>query len=307
VSRAIVIVGAGPAGVSAALCAKSRDLEPLVLEAGPEPGGQLHDIHFQPLDLPGPRAATGPELAAAYAAQLRDAAIEVRYGVTAASLASLPNGSSRAAIVTGAGERIEADAALIVTGARRRRLEVPGERELEERGVSYSATRDRDRLRGRAVAVVGGGDAAYENALILAAAECTATLIVRGQPRAREEFRERVAAEPRIRVLPNARVTAVVGDAAVEALVLSGPDGDTRLPVEGVVIKVGRLPNTEWCRGAVHLDRDGFILVDARYRTSRPRVWAAGDVVRPVLPSIAVAFGTAALAAADARAELIGR
>ena len=81
-SRAILIVGAGPAGVSAALWARSRDLEPLVLEAGLEPGGQLHDIHFQPLDLPGPRAATGPELAAAYAAQLRDAAIEGSTGRT---------------------------------------------------------------------------------------------------------------------------------------------------------------------------------------------------------------------------------
>jgi thioredoxin reductase (NADPH) len=304
VSPQLVIIGAGPAGVSAALWARSHELDALVIEATREAGGQLHHVHFQPRDLPGIGDVPGPALAARYGTQLGDAGVAVRYGVTAASLASAGEGSNRVVVVSAKGERIEAAAALIVTGARRRRLEVPGEREFEERGVSYSATRDRERLRGRPVAVVGGGDAAYENALILAAAECDVTLVVRGAARARREFRERVAAEPRIHVLQNTRVSAVVGGANVEALMLSGSEGETRLPIEGVVIKVGEIPNTEWCRGAVELDGEGFIVVDARYRASRARVWAAGDVVRPLLPSIAVAIGTAALAAADVRAEL---
>ena len=300
----LVIVGAGPAGVSAALWARSRDLDAVVLEALNEPGGQLHHVHFQPRDLPGVQGATGPALAAIYATQLRDTSIAVRYGVTAASLERAGDGAP--VVVTEDGERIEAHAALILTGARRRRLEVPGEREFEERGVSYSATRDRERLRGRPVAVVGGGDAAYENALILAAADCAVTLIVRGAPRARKEFRERVAAEPRIRVLEDARVTAIVGRAEVEALIVATSHGEQRLPVEGVVIKVGEVPNSEWCRTAVSLDAEGFVTVNARYRTSRRDVWAAGDIVRPALPSIAVAIGTAALAVADIRGELRG-
>jgi len=304
VSPELVIIGAGPAGVSAALWARSWDLDALVLDEAQEPGGQLHRVHFEPRDLPGARGAHGPALAAAYAAQLGEAAIAVRYGVTVTSLAGGADGSKRLSVVIADGERIEADAALIVTGARRRRLEVPGERELEERGVSYSATRDRERLRGRPVTVVGGGDAAYENALILAAAGCAVTLIVRGAPRARREFRERVAAEPSIRVLEGTRVLAILGGMNVEALALLGPAGETRLEVEGVVIKVGEVPNTEWCRGGVDLDREGFVVVDGRYRTSRPRTWAAGDVVHPLVPSIAVAIGTAALAVADVRAEL---
>ncbi len=305
VSPEIVIVGAGPAGVSAALWARSRELDVLVIEAGQEPGGQLHHVHFEPRDLPGSRGEHGPALAAVYAAQLRDAGIAVRFGVTAAALANDASGR-RAAIVTADGERLEAESALIVTGARRRRLEVPGERELEDRGVSFSATRDRDRLRDRPAAVVGGGDAAFENALILAAAGCPVTLIARGTPRARKEFQARVAAEPRIRVLENTRVEAIAGGDHVEALVLAGPAGESRLAVEGVVIKVGEVPNTEWCRDAVELDGDGFVRVDARFRTSRVRAWAAGDVVRPRVPSIAVAIGTAALAVADARTELRG-
>src|SRR5207237_570387 len=132
---------------SAALWARSRDLDALLLEAAPGPGGQLHRVHFEPRELPGLRAGAGPDLAAVYAAQLAEAGVHVRYGARAAALE--PDGP---AIVLDGGERIEAAAVLIVTGARRRRLDVPGERELEDRGVSYSATRDRDRLRDRTVA-----------------------------------------------------------------------------------------------------------------------------------------------------------
>ena len=302
----LVIVGSGPAGVSAALWARSRDLEALVLESSEVAGGQLHHVHFQPRDLPGVRGRAGPAVAAIFAAQLRDAAVRVRYGVTVETLEYSSPDSDRPVIVTSAGERIACQAVLVVTGARRRRLDVPGEREFEERGVSYSATRDRDRLRGRAVAVVGGGDAAYENALILAAAGCDVTLVVRGAPRSRREFRDRVAAEPRIRIVQDARVTALVGADRLEALVLAGPGGERRLAVEGVVIKVGDVPNTEWCRGVIELDPDGFVVVDGHFRTSRARVWAAGDVVRTPLPSIAVAIGTAALAVADVRERLRG-
>lgn len=301
-----MIVGAGPAGVSAALWARSRDLDVLVLEAVEQPGGQLHHIHFEPRDLAGLRGGTGPAIAATYATQLAQAGIAVRYGTAAEALASDRSGSSRTGIVLRNGERLDADAVLIATGARRRRLEVPGEQELEDRGVSFSATRDRERLKGRPVAVVGGGDAAFENALILAAIGCPVTLVVRGAPRARSEFRQRVAAEPRIRVLQDARVAGIVGRHQVEALVIVDPSGETRLAVEGVVIKVGEVPNTEWCRGAVELDAHGFIRVDARYRTSRARTWAAGDVVRPPVPSIAVAMGTGALAMVDLRAVLRG-
>ena len=300
----LVIVGAGPAGVSAALWARSRNLDALVLEARESPGGQLHHIHFEPRELPGVVAGAGPDLAALYAEQIREAGVAARYGVRVARFDS--GREAVPALATEAGERVEAQAVMIATGVRRRRLDVPGERELEGRGVSYSATRDRDTLRGKAVAVVGGGDAGYENALILAAAGCDVALIVRGEPRARREFRERVAAEPRIRVVEDTSVTAIQGDGRVEAVALSGSAGATSLPVAGVVVKVGDVPNTEWCRGAVGLDPDGFVIVDGSFRTTRDRVWAAGDVIKPPLPSISVAIGTAALAVADIYTALRG-
>jgi thioredoxin reductase (NADPH) len=306
VAAELVVIGAGPAGVSAALWARSRDLDALVLEAGVAPGGQLHHVHFHPRELPGIPAGPGPALADVYARQLAEARVPVRYGVRVARLEAAGGPGGGVALATEAGERIGTRAALVVTGARRRRLGVPGERELEGRGVSYSATRDRGFLAGKRVAVVGGGDAAYENALILAGAGCDVTLVVRGEPRARREFRERVAGEPRIRTLGDTRVTAMEGGDALRGLLLLGPRGAQTLPVEGVVIKIGELPNSEWCRGSVELDPDGFVRVDARYRTSLAGVWAAGDVIRPALPSIAVAIGTAALAVADIRATLRG-
>jgi len=303
VAHDLAIVGSGPAGVSAALWARSRDLGALLLEAADRPGGQLHRVNFEPRELPGLRTGAGPELAAVYAAQLAGAGVAVRYGARATALEAA---ASRPVVALEGGERIEAEAVLVATGARRRLLDVPGERELEDRGVSYSATRDRDRLRGRTVAVAGGGDAAFENALILAGEDCDVTLVVRGVPRARREFQDRVAASSRIRVLEHARVTAILGTDAVEALALDTPGGPQRLAVEGVVVKAGEIPNSEWCRDALACDAEGFVLVDARFRTSRAHVWAAGDVVRSPLPSIAVAMGNAALAVADVRRELKG-
>jgi len=296
----LVIVGAGPAGISAALWARSHEIPPLVLEAEAGPGGQLLHVYFEPRDLAGMPPGDGPTIAARYQKQLADNGVIVRYGAAVKSLAVAP----RMLLTLAGGEELAARALLIATGARRRRLDVPGERELEDRGVSFSATRDRDRLAGHAVAVVGGGDAAAENALLLAQAGCDVTLIARASLRARQAFRERVATEPRVRVLVHTRVVRVLGDAHVTGLELESPTGGSRLTCDGVVIKVGVVPNTEWCRDALPHDADGFLRVDGEFSTGAPGVWAAGDVVRPAVLSAAVAVGEGVLAAAAIRRAL---
>ena len=146
-TRELVVVGAGPAGVSAALRARLLDLEPLVLESGPGAGGQLLHVHFEPRDIAGTVADDGQAIARAYERQLAAQGIAVRFG---ADVRGLELGAEHA-LVLGGGERILARAVLVSTGVRRRRLGVPGEGELEDRGVSYSATRDRDMLAGRDV------------------------------------------------------------------------------------------------------------------------------------------------------------
>lgn len=301
----LLIVGAGPAGVTAALWAKTLSLSFTLIEGSPRAGGQLHWIHFHPGELPGVAEGDGASIAATMARQLAEAGGDLRFGVTATALEP-PRGIARAAVLDAAGARYEAPAILVATGVRRRRLGVPGERELEDRGVSYSGTRDRERLAGRPVLVVGGGDAGFENAIILSAAGCEVTLAVRGPLRARREFRERVAADPRVTVLEDTQVTAILGDDAVRAARLEGAAGIRELPVAGVVVKIGTEPNTGWCAGVLDHDEEGHLRVDARGRTSMPGVWAAGDVTRPLLPSLSVAAGTAATAVADIRRTLRG-
>jgi thioredoxin reductase len=183
-------------------------------------------------------------------------------------------------------------------------LGVPGEREFEDRGVSYSATRDREALAGRATVVVGGGDAAVENALMLAATGGSITLLARGALRARAEFRERLSREPRIRVLEHTRVLEIAGGDRVGRLRVSGPEGEQALVCEAVVVKVGVVPNTEWCREALPHDDEGYLRVDAESATGVQGVWAAGDVVRPAVLSAAVAVGQGVLAAAAIRRTL---
>ena len=294
----LIVVGAGPGGVAAALWARGR-FEVTVLERSESAGGQLRAIHFTPAQLPGIEIGDGPALAEACGRQLAQGGIDVRYGTAAAALELRP----RAAVRTDAGESLEADAVLVATGLSRRRLEIPGERELEDRGVSFSATRDRERFAGREMLVVGGGDGAFENALLLTEVGCRVTIAVREAPRARPEFVRRVAAESAIQVRPRTRVTAFLGDRQLRAARLAGPDGVAELPIEGAVIKIGASPNSAWCKS--ELDTfNGFVRVSREGRTSVPGVWAAGDVSGPALFAIGVAEAGAALAVHDAAGAL---
>lgn len=298
----VLVVGAGPAGVSAALWARSLDLSVSVIEGGPEAGGQLHRIYFEPDDLAAVVPGTGAAIAARLGQQLRDLAIPVAYDTVAMAL----EGSSvRGALVrTSDGARHAASAVVIATGVRKRHLDVPGERELEGRGVSYSATRDRDGFAGGHVVVAGGGDAGFENALLLTDVGCTVTLVIRDAARAREEFHERIAAEPRIEVLMGARVTAVLGHERLEAVRIESAAGVQERAAVGLVVKAGSIPNTEWCAGAVALDGEGYVLVDDRLAASQASVWAIGDVTRPERPSLPLALGHGALAMAAIRDAL---
>ena len=294
VTTELVIVGAGPAGVSGALWAHSLGIATRIIERACMIGGQLQLVHFHPRELAGIAAGAGPEIAATYAAQLAALGLKPELDVEAMGLEPRDGG---AAVQLARGAPIAARAVMVATGLSRRRLGVPGEAELEGAGVSYSARRD--------VVVVGGGDGAYENALLLSADGGRVLLAVRGRARARPEFQARVGADSRIEVIAPARVIEIVGTRHVEAVRIEHDGQVATRPAHAIVIKIGMMPNTGWCS---NLDRDseGHVRVDARGRTSLPAVWAAGDVTRPLLPSVTTATGAAALALADIREALRG-
>ena len=291
----VLIIGGGPGGMSALLWCHSLGLRALLLERAPELGGQLLHLFHRVTDYPGLVARDGRELRDRFAAHLGELQLEWQTG---ARIETIDLGERRVACD---GETLEGRALILATGARKRRLGVPGEDEFEGRGVSYSATRDHRAFAGREVCVVGGGDSALENCLILARLCPRVTLVHRSDTfRARPEWVAQVRQHPRISIITGGQVKAIRGGQEVSEIVVERGTGEhTVIPAQGIFIRIGIAPNVEGLRGQIALDESGFIQTDARQRTSLDFVYAVGDVCRPVCLSVAAAVGHGAIAAKD--------
>lgn len=292
----VLIFGAGPAGLSAAIWCKRLDLRPLVLERASLPGGQLNQITGTITDYPGLPDITAPALQQRLAEHARVAGVPVRCGLPPLEVALTDT-----MVTARAGAEVwTAPYGIIATGTRPRWLGVPGEAEMLARGEIWRGSRDAPRLQGRIVAVVGGGDRAVQNALLVAPHAAQVYLIRRSDRwRARAALHSELADHANITVLSQHRVAAIHGIGTVDAITVVGPDGaPRRLAVDAVLVYIGQQPNSEPFAPWVERTADGRLRCDALGATSHPRLFAAGDVVTPAAyGSVAAAAGQGAVVA----------
>ncbi len=299
----LLVIGAGPAGYTAAIYAARASLRPILL-AGLQPGGQL-TITTDVENYPGfAETVQGPWLMEQMEAQARHVGTEIVHDlITEVDF----RGGSPFRCVSDAGDIYLARAVVIATGAQARWLGLPSEKSLQGAGVSACATCDGFFYRGKKVAVIGGGNTAVEEALYLTHHADKVTLVHRrDRLRAEKILQERLFAHPKIDVIWNAAVDEVlptgmppvVGGLRLRDLV--GGHAHT-LAVDGVFVAIGHTPNTAIFRGEVALDSDGYVLTEAgSTRTSVPGVFAAGDVQDKVFRQAVTAAGTGCMAALEA-------
>lgn len=294
----VLIIGGGPAGMSAALWCADLGLNAVLFEKNDELGGQLLWTFNKIENYLGLEAANGRELKEKFLEHLKARSAPVFTGTTIVDVELTGK-----EITLENGGRIAARCLIIATGVRRRRLCIPGELEFEGRGILESGTAARVEVSGRSVVIIGGGDAAVENALILSETARSVNVIHRREElTARREFVERARATGNISFRPNTEVTAIRGDRTVTAVDALATDGArTTIIADAVLIRIGVIPNTEMFK-ELKKDTRGYILTDAFNTTSLPGIFAVGDVANPVSPAISSAVGSGATAAKRASA-----
>lgn len=297
----IIIIGSGPAGLSAAIYAQRACLDTIVIEKNGISGGQVLNT-WEVDNYPGFPGVTGFELSR----QFREHANKLGARVVQDEVVQVELSGNVKKVVCEE-ETYEARCVILASGAHHRTLEVPGEEELRGAGVSYCATCDGAFFRGRTVAVVGGGDAALEDAIFLARM-CEKVYIVhrRDKLRGAKRLQERLQALENIEFVWNSETVAIEGNAQVEALRLrqTKTGEEKRLDVDGVFIAVGIAPESELYAGQLELDEQGYIRADESGQTSVPGVFAAGDVRTKVLRQILTAASDGANCVASAERYL---
>jgi thioredoxin reductase (NADPH) len=303
--RQVIVIGSGPAGLTAGLYTARANLKPLMIE-GIEAGGQLM-LTTMVENWPGYRdGIMGPDLIAEMRAQAERFGAELVQGdVTSLDL------SHRPFRVSSSGKEYLADALILATGAEAKWLDLGVDKKLSGRGVSTCATCDGFFFRGRRVAVVGGGDTAMEEAIYLSKLATTVTVIHRRDTlRASKVMQDKAGSIANISFIWNTEVVDIgdVEKGEVTRLVLKHVLTDERseLPIDGVFIAIGHVPNTKLVKGQLALDEGGYIITYGGTRTSVPGVFAAGDVQDHIYRQAVTAAGSGCMAAIDAERFLSG-
>ena len=300
----VIIIGSGPAGLTAALYTARANLSPVVI-AGPQFGGQVsltHEIE----NYPGYTGGSGADLIEVMKNQAEQFGARIDMDIVLE--VDLDHGSPFR-VKTGNNEYM-AESLIVTSGASPRLLEVPGEQEYTGRGVSYCGTCDGFFFRGKKVVVVGGGDSAIKEGMFLTKFATSVDIIHRRDTlRAEKAQQDRAFNNPKINFIWNTAVETIEGEGKVKQVKLRDlKSGETRdYPTDGVFIFIGHDPNSSLFKGKLEMDEHGFVITDKLMRTNVEGVFAAGEIQDPVWKQVATSVGQGCAAALSAEQWLSER
>ncbi|MBY0091528.1 NAD(P)/FAD-dependent oxidoreductase [Priestia aryabhattai] len=294
----VLIIGGGPAGISAAVWCKRLGVECLLLEEQAQLGGQLIKIYNEIIDYPGIQAENGIEMQRKMVQHFID--MDCLYEANT-KVISIDERSKTVKVKQQETEKeIGYTYLILATGSSQRKLGVPGEQQMIDRGEVYSASADGERLKGKRVALIGGGDRAFEGAHLLASHAKQVYLIHRSTHfKAREQYVEKVLSHPGIKVITDTEVTAIHGKHHVTSIDLKSKNSECEnLLVDAVLIRLGIAPNVELIKEKVTTTQSGLIVINEVHQSSNPSIYAIGDAcTTPLFSSISSSAGQGAIVA----------
>jgi len=295
----LVIVGGGPAGLTAGIYAARRKLKVLVVERG-LCGGQMQVAH-ELGNWPGAKSVSGQKLSEEMEEHAKSVGVEFLMD----EVVDLDIKGEVKKVRTRE-KTIACKVVILATGGQHRKLNVKGEESFVGKGVSYCATCDGPFFKGKTVAVIGGGNSAIEEAVYMGDIAGKVYLVHSESKLSAEEVIQDKLKGRQVTLMLNAKVEEISGKDFVEKIVVESRGKKSEIPLQGVFISVGQVPSIQFARKAgVEVDAKGFIKVDSSMRTSIPGVYAAGDVTGQI-PQVVIASGSAAIAALEAYKHVKG-
>jgi len=286
----VIIIGGGPAGITAAIYTARRLLSTLVITK--EPGGQVvktPDIE----NYPGFELISGPELAQKFMSQAKKFGAEIMYDEVI-----LLDQKNNEFIISGQKEKYRSKSLILAFGKVPRKLNIPGETEFKGRGISYCSTCDANFFKGKNVAVNGGGNSAFDAALLLSKTAKEVYLIHRRDEFTAEEVLiEKVKKAKNVEIITSATIEKIEGDQTVKSITIRHQNKDKKIKVDGLFIEIGYIVEDGLIKNFVKMDEKNQIIVGKDYKTSRPGVFAAGDLTNSYYKQIVISAGEGAIAA----------